>query len=193
MVKNDYFNPFVDDLTALIGMKDADFLRLRENKAFFLKYAEPLLDHIIAVLIEHDSTRAVFEQKRGNADCLRASLANWLVDLLTTGEDTQEFWRKQYIIGYQHIKRDIPNRHMMGLGSRIKELVLPIMLKELGVEEGCALFLSFQRFLDMVIGLTCCLVEEGKRKCLRDATGFTPTLLEFLEDGALKKMKDEFL
>ena len=108
-------------------------------------------------------------------------VAAWLVGVLKS-HDTIETWRRQYQIGLEHIRRKIPNRHMMALATRIREFVLPVMLQELGSEEGLALFFAFQRFLDTIVALTTTLVEEGQRRALMTSTGFSDELIDSLQE-----------
>ncbi len=58
---------------------------------------------------------------------------------------------------------------MVGLASRIKALVLPLMVEELGPKEGIEPFLAFHRFLDAVVALTSTLVEETQRRMFDEA------------------------
>lgn len=192
MAKQSIFDQYVDDIRDLIGISQKDFEILAQNRDFFEKYADALLDHIDEVLSAHAGTRSVFEEGRGDAQRLRGSVARWLMGILESGSDSFDFWRRQYVIGYQHIKRKIPNRHMIGLGNRIKAFAAPAMVAELGPERGMELFLALHRLLDMIIALTCTLVEEGQRRCLEEATGFSPQLRERLEQTTLDKFRDEF-
>ncbi len=184
--------PFVEDIRGMIRLGDADFELFREHVAFFEKNGEALIGIIAAVLTEHGPSQAVFDEGRGSLESLKTRLGAWLGDVIN-GHDTPEFWHRQFIIGIEHIARKIPNRQMVGLATRIREALLPIMLDQLGAEEGLKLYLAFQRMLDSVVALTTTLVDEGQRQCTMEATGFTPVLLANLQTTVFEKIRAELM
>ncbi len=138
----------------------------------------------------HAPSRAVFEEGRGDLESLKRRLAAWVGELLEA-HDTPEFWHRQFVIGIEHIVRRIPNRQMVGLATKIREVLLPLMLQQLGHEDGLRLYLAFQRMLDSVVALTTTLVDEGQRRCLLEATGFSPKLVENLQAIVFEKIRGE--
>ncbi len=184
------YQPFVDDIHGMIRLCDDDFELFRKHRSFFEENGGALIGAIASVLTEHTPSRAVFDEGRGDLDSLGRRLGVWLGDMLDA-HDTPEMWHRQFIIGIEHIVRKIPNRQMVGLATRIRELLLPMMLDAFGNEEGLALYFAFQRLLDSVVALTTTLVDEGQRRCLREATGFTPTLIDNLQQIAFEKIRKE--
>ena len=175
------YDNFSDDIRAMMGISQQDFDLIKFHTIFFTTYTGAFVEHIIKILSQHKQTRIVFEEGRGDTDRLEKSVTVWLVEVLDA-KDSPETWQWQYRIGVEHIRRRIPNRHMMVLATKIREWVLPIMIQDLGTEEGIKLYLAFQRFLDTVIALTATLVDEGQRECLKRSTGFTDTLLLRLQE-----------
>ncbi len=184
------YRSFVDDIHEMIRLSDDDFNLFRKHRSFFENNAEALIGAIASVLMQHAPSRRVFEEGRGNINELGRRLGIWLKDMLDAG-DTEEMWHRQFIIGIEHIVRKIPNRQMVGLATRIRELLLPMMLEEFGKDDGLPLYLAFQRLLDSVVALTTTVVEEGQRRCLLEATGFTTKLIDNLQQIAFKKIRDE--
>ncbi len=184
------YSAYVDDIRGMVQISDEDFELFRKHKAFLLKYAEALITFTINTIEEHPPANLVFEEKRGSSVCLGNSLGKWLGEVVA-GEDTPEFWRRHYLIGLQHIKRGITNRNMLCLATRIREFLLPVMLESLGTEEGMKLYLAFQRFLDTVVALTITLVDEGQRRCIHEATGFTDKLIERLSKSVFEVIEKE--
>ncbi len=184
------YQPFVDDIHGMIGLCEADFDLFRKHRDFFEANGSALIGAIASVLTEHGPSRLVFDEGRGNLQSLGQRLGVWLGDMIN-GHDTPELWHRQFIIGIEHIVRKIPNRQMVGLATRIRELLLPMMLDAFGQEEGLALYFAFQRLLDSVVALTTTLVDEGQRRCLREATGFTPKLIDNLQQIAFEKIRKE--
>ncbi len=169
-----------DDILTFIKITGDDLALIQHHRDFFVNHAEALVGFILQELSSHPPTRAVFDEGRGDSERLGASVTAWLLGVLEA-DDTDELWRRHYRIGIEHIRRGIPNRHMMGLATRIRELLLPIMLDKLGQEDGLKLFLAFQRFLDAVVALTATLVDEGQKRCLMRTTGFSEVLIERLQ------------
>jgi len=188
--QTDKYFTYFEDIQRMTRISESDFELFQTHKDFFIKYAEPLVNFILEVLSENYSTRRVFEEGRGDADKLVASVSKWLLEIIG-GHDTPQFWQRHYLIGIQHIKRQIPNRQMMGLATRIREFVLPVMLSDLGPERGLALFLAFQRFLDTVVALTSTLVEVGQKRCLIESTGFSEKLIDKLQSMVFSKISEE--
>ena len=186
------YQPFVDDIHAMIGLCEADFELFRKHRDFFEANGGALIGAIASILTEHGPSRVVFDEGRGNLESLGRRLGVWLGDMID-GHDTPEIWHRQFIIGIEHIVRKIPNRQMVGLATRIRELLLPMMLDALGREEGLALYLAFQRLLDSTVALTTTLVDEGQRQCLLEATGFTPRLVENLQGIVFEKIRRELV
>ncbi|MFC1749972.1 protoglobin domain-containing protein [Pseudomonadota bacterium] len=186
----DKYQTYVDDIKGMIGISDGDFDTLRQHKGFILDHAEVLIGFIMNTINEHPPARKVFDEKRGDQGCLGASVGKWLGEVLDAG-DTDAFWRRHYQIGLEHIKRQIPNRHMISLATRIRELLLPVMLEKLGTEDGLTLYLAFQRFLDTVVALTITLVDEGQRRCIQESTGFSVDLLNRLQAGVFHTIEEE--
>jgi len=174
----------------MIGLREADFELFRTHRELFGANAGALVEAIASVLSSHGPSRKVFEEGRGDLNALKGKLAVWLNEVID-GHDTPEMWHRQFVIGIEHIVRKIPNRQMVGLATRIREIVLPMMLDGLGREEGLALYLAFQRLLDSVVALTTTLVDEGQRRCLLEATGFTPKLAENLQALVFKNIRRE--
>ncbi len=179
-----------DDIRQMIGISEADFELFRHHGDFFSQHAGALVQFIHDTLVDHPATYQVFVEKRGDVNRLLTSLQAWLGEVLD-GHDSPAFWHRHYLIGIQHIQRNIPNRHMQVLATRIRELLLPLMLDKLGSEKGLELYLAFQRFLDTVVALTTSLVELGQVRCLSTATGMSPTLLERLQATAFQEIADE--
>jgi len=186
------YDVLCDDIKALIQISEEDFKILNKNRDFFLENANVLLDFILKVLISHPTTNAVFTEKRGDSSKLGVSVGKWLIGILDA-HDKPEVWRQQYKIGLEHIRRKIPNRHMMGLATRIREFVLPVMLSSLGQEAGLELYISFQRFLDTIVALTATLVDEGQKQALMRSTGFTEVLIERLQAIVFKEIEAEIM
>ncbi len=184
------YNAVCDDIRAMIGISEADFELFRRHRAFFLEHAGALVQFIHNTLANHQPTYQVFVEKRGDVARLLTSLQGWLGEVLD-GHDSPTFWHRHYLIGIQHIQRNIPNRHMQVLATRIRQLLLPLMLDKLGQHEGLDLYLAFQRFLDTVVALTTSLVEIGQVRCLSTATGMSPKLLERLQATAFQEIADE--
>ncbi len=189
MINNSY-DLVCDDIRQMIGISEADFVIFRKNKDFFLDHADALISYIRDTLMENESTRFVFEEKRGDVAQLGQSLVTWLGEVLE-GHDDSAFWRRHYLIGIQHIQRKIPNRHMQILSTQIRELLLPLMLEKLGREDGLELYLSFQRFLDAVVALTTSLVDLGQARCLSSSTGMSQQLLDRLQATAYEEIEKE--
>lgn len=184
------YQPFVDDIHGMIGLCEDDFELFRIHREFFARNGDTLIEAIASILMTHAPSRATFEDGRGDLESLKGKLAAWVGELLGA-HDTPEFWHRQFVIGIEHIVRRIPNRQMVGLATKIREVLLPLMLQEAGHEEGLRLFLAFQRMLDSVVALTTTLVEEGRRRCLLEATGFSPKLEENLQALVFEKIRAE--
>jgi len=184
------YQPFVDDIHGMIGLCEGDFQLFRKHREFFARNGGALIGAIASILMAHPQSRAVFEEGRGNLESLKRRLGAWVGKLLDA-HDTPEFWHRQFIIGIEHIVRRIPNRQMVGLATKIREIVLPLMLDELGDEEGLLLYFAFQRMLDSVVALTTTLVDEGQQRCLLEATGFSPKLVENLQAIVFEKIRAE--
>lgn len=183
------FEQHLNALRAFIGVSDEDFETMRQHAA----YAAALLNFIVEVLIEHPETRSTIVEAKVDPEELKQRLGRWLIDVLMSGQDTPDFWRRQFRIGYAHLKQTVSNRYMVGLASRIKGLVLPLMVQELGPEGGVQLFLAFQRFLDTIVALTSTLVEETQQRMLYEAFNIRPALAERLERMLFERVRDEFL
>ncbi len=183
---------FVEDIRNMIRLTEDDFDMLRKHRIFFINNAKTLINAISSILLEHEPSRKVFDEKRGDIESLGERLGVWLEDLLD-GHDTTEFWHRQFIIGVEHLVRKIPNRQMVCLASRIREVLLPMMLEMLGNIEGLKLYFAFQRLLDSVVALTTTLVDEGQRKCLLEATGFSEKLIDNLQLVAFEKIRKELI
>jgi len=184
------YRPFVDDIHGMIRLSEADFELFRKHRSFFESNGGALVDAIAAVLMDHPMSRAVFEEGRGDLESLKTRLGSWIGRVIE-GHDTPDFWHDQFVIAIEHIVRRIPNRQMVGLASRIREALLPMMLEQLGAEEGLGLFLAFQRMLDSIVALTTTLVDEGQRRCLLEATGFTEKLADNLQSMVFARIRKE--
>ena len=185
-----HFDSLRDDVLTFIKISGDDLALIQQHREFFVDHADALVGFILEELSSHPPTRAVFDEGRGNAERLGASVASWLIEVLDT-DDAEGMWRRNYRIGIEHIRRRIPNRHMMGLATRIRELLLPIMLEKVGPEEGLRLYLAFQRFLDAVVALTATLVDEGQKRCLMRVTGFSEILIDRLQATVFDEIADE--
>ena len=184
------YRPFVEDVRGMLRLSEADFELFRAHRGFFESNGPALVEAIAGILDGHPPSRAVFEEGRGDLESLKARLGAWL-GRVVDGHDTPEFWRSQFVIALEHIVRRIPNRQMVGLATRIREAVLPLMLEQAGPEAGLELFLAFQRLLDSIVALTTTLVEEGQRRCLLEATGFTPALAANLQSLVFETIRKE--
>ncbi len=184
------YRPFVEDIHGMIGLSEADFELFRRHREFFEANGGALVDAVAEILSGHPSSAAVFAEGRGDLESAKRRLAAWLGRLLDS-HDTPEFWHAQFVIGIEHIGRRIPNRLMVGLATRIREVLLPLMLDRVGLPEGVDLYLAFQRLLDSIVALTTTLVDEGQRRCLLEATGFSPTLLDNLQSMVFEKIRKE--
>ncbi len=178
------------DIRGLIGLGEADFDLFRKHRAFFEAHGADLIEAIAQILSNHPESAVVFQEGRGSLPSLKTRLGAWIGEILEA-HDTEQFWRRQLIIGLEHILRRIPNRQMTGLATRIREIVLPLALEDLGTEEGLDFFFAFQRMLDSVVALTTTIVNEGYRRSLLEATGFTPELANRLESLTLKSLRAE--
>jgi len=186
------YRPFVEDIHGMIGLREEDFECLRKHRDFFVENDGALTGAIATILMEHGPSHAVFEEGRGDLGVLKSRLSAWL-DQLSDAHDTPEFWHRQFVIAIEHIVRRIPNRQMVGLATRIRGILLPMMLEQLGPEEGLHLYLAFERMLDSVVALTTTLVSEGQRRCLLEATGFSPELVDNLQAIVFGKIRAELL
>ncbi len=186
------YRTFVHDIHGMIRLSESDFDLFRRHRTFFTENGSALVEAIASVLGEHAPSREVFDSGRGDLESLGCRLSAWLGEI-PEAHDTPEFWHRQFVIGVEHIVRRIPNRQMVGLATRIRELVLPMMLDALGPDEGLALYLAFQRLLDSVVALTTTLVDEGQNQCLLEATGFTQRLADNLRGLVFRRIRDELL
>jgi len=185
-----HYDSLRDDILTFIKITGDDLELMQRHRDFFVTNAEALVGFILQELSSHPPTRAVFDEGRGDAERLGASVTAWLLEVLEA-DDQDQLWQRHYRIGIEHIRRRIPNRHMMGLATRIRELLLPMMLDALGQEQGLALFLAFQRFLDAVVALTSTLVDEGQKRCLMRITGFSEVLLDRLQATVFDEIATE--
>jgi hypothetical protein len=185
-----HYDSLRDDILTFIKITGDDLELMQRHRDFFVTNAEALVGFILQELSSHPPTRAVFDEGRGDAERLGASVTAWLLEVLEA-DDQGQLWQRHYRIGIEHIRRRIPNRHMMGLATRIRELLLPMMLDALGQEQGLALFLAFQRFLDAVVALTSTLVDEGQKRCLMRITGFSEVLLDRLQATVFDEIATE--
>jgi len=186
------YRTFVHDIHGMIGLSESDFDLFRRHRAFFTENGPALVDAMATILKEHPPSREVFDSGRGDLESLGRRLSAWLGEVLEA-HDTPEFWHRQFIIGVEHIVRKIPNRQMVGLATRIRGLLLPMMLDSLGPEDGVRLFAAFSRLLDSVVALTTTLVDEGQSQCLLEATGFTQRLADNLRGLVFQRIRDELL
>ncbi|GEM_PF-5451237 len=186
------YQPFVDDIHGMIRLSEADFETFRRHRGFFERNGGALVEAIAGVLDGHAPSREVFDEGRGDLESLKRRLGQWIGRVLDA-RDTPEFWRSQFVIAIEHIGRRIPNRQMVGLATRVREVLLPMMLEQEGPEAGLDLFLAFQRLLDSIVALTTTLVDEGQRRCLLEATGFTPMLADNLQSMVFKKIRRELM
>jgi len=191
MTETTEYDFFVRDITGMVGLTEKDFEVFRKQQAFLVENAPVIVGFVASVLEKHPETRKVFDDGRGNLQRLGASLGNWLGMVVMQGHDTPDFWRRQFVIGLQHIQRRIPNRHMMILATRLREFLLPVLLDGLGTEDGMELYLAFQRFLDTIVALTATLVDEGQRRCLVTATGISGSLLDRLQESVFDQIAAE--
>jgi len=180
----------VEDIRGMIGLGEADLELFRKHREFFQRHGGALIDFIAGVVSGHPESARVFEEGRGDLESLKRRLGVWLGEILEA-HATEQFWTRQLVIGLEHIQRRIPNRQMVGLATRIREVVLKLAIEDLGVEEGVELYLAFQRMLDSVVALTTTVVDEGYRRSLLEATGFTWELAERLEAMTLRSLKAE--
>ena len=130
------YDNFSDDVRALMGISQHDFDLIKFHTNFFTTHVGALVEHIIKILSEHEQTRVVFEEGRGDTDRLAKSVTAWLLQMLDA-KDSRETWRRQYRIGVEHIRRIIPNRYMMVLATKIRELLLSVMVQNLGTINRC--------------------------------------------------------
>jgi len=184
------YTQYIEDIRGMIGLVEADFELFRKHRSFFQDHGADLIDLIARIVMDHPASAVVFHEGRGNIDSLKTRLGVWIGELLEA-HDTPSFWQRQLVIGLEHILRRIPNRQMVGLATKIREAVLSLAIQDLGPEEGLELFFAFQRVLDSVVALTTTIVDEGHRRSLLEATGFTPELALRLEAMTLRGLRAE--
>ncbi|NOY63201.1 MAG: hypothetical protein GXP10_08655 [Gammaproteobacteria bacterium] len=168
------FGLYLREVHAVISVSEGDFALLKKHTDFFTSNLEGFVKHFYDTIYDNEGPREIFRE--GERPAVEDTLRKWVLSLVE-GHDDDEFWKKQYLIGLAHIRREVPNRYMLTMASRSREFFLQAMVSELGADEGVRLFLAFQHVVDATVALTTTLVDEGRKKGLLQATGWTPPLM----------------
>ncbi len=144
------------DMQVLTGISEEDYALLRKHSELMQTWTEDLIKAFYDLLFSYERTSAVFPRGPEERPEREQTLRRWYTGL-TTGRIDEKFWWHQWYVGLVHIKVKVSNTFMLGMTSRVQQLVLEKCFASLECEEALELYGAFKRTTDVVAAL----IAEG--------------------------------
>jgi sigma-B regulation protein RsbU (phosphoserine phosphatase) len=147
---HDEMQEVLKNLIKLTGLSEQDFLILRQAMAQTQPWADEIVTGFYDLLFSHEPTARVF--KDGERSDREISLRRWYLEV-TSGNDSDEFWRQQWQVGRLHVSRRVQNPFMLGMMSQVQQFFLKKCGQEFEPAQAERIYSAFKRVTDVVQGL----------------------------------------
>lgn len=107
-----------DELSALMGVSDADVDHLTALHDAAREQARPMTDEFYDRLLDHENTKEYFEGK--SMDRLHSMIGDWFVELFS-GEYGTEYVKDRLKIGHIHVKIGLPVRYPLAMMDVVRK------------------------------------------------------------------------
>ncbi len=140
----------LDDLIHLTGLSEEDYNLLREHRDTTLGWADEMVKAFYDTLFAYPPTAEVFGEDEHAAR--EETLRDWYLEVCR-GEISEDFWRRQWLVGLVHIARHVNTPFMCGMISRLQQLFLQKCLSHYQAAQAEQLYGAFKRLTDVIGGL----------------------------------------
>ncbi len=178
-------------ISSLIDYQEEDWNVLQEEAETIASWAPEIIDIFYDTLYALDETKAVF--KEGERPKVEKTLADWIIAIVN-GQKRAEFWEHQWYVGLLHVKRGVKNIYMLGMMSRVQQVVLANCAKTYDKDRAYLVFGAFLRIsgtISALIAESYGLVVESSTQAGLSKVGMNPMLLKRIKDKQIDTMLGE--
>ncbi|MCX8049332.1 MAG: protoglobin domain-containing protein [Methylohalobius sp.] len=176
------------DLVELSGFSEQDAKLLASYYLTTSQWTEEIVQTFYEALFAYEPTAKVFQD--GERAAREQTLRDWYHEV-ASGRIDSDFWRKQWMVGLVHIKRQVSNAFMLGMMSKVQQVFLSKCFQELPLAEAVALYMAFKRVTDVVAGLIAEGYFENYFIALERTVGFKRSLVARMLELEINKMLHE--
>jgi hypothetical protein len=160
------------------GLSDAEAALLKEMKPMLEKHGPSLVQAFYANLDGYETTRNLLDAKPGRRDILGNHLQAWLISL-ATGNYDDDYLKRRYQIGKQHVEVGLEPRWVIGAMSFCRTQIMCMVDADYaGADDRLARYHALDKIMDLDLNIMLQSYDDRRMTMFLETTGFSKELFE---------------